>query len=174
MCRLLLFPLREERPPALAVQKPGHDNLAHRRRKIPLHLAHLRQISDAPAALLAVDLDLSFDGLDETEHGLHQGGFAGAVFAHDAHIIPRENLKRDVRNDRLVVVPEHRMVACDNRCVLITATGILHGTSNRLSGVGWARGCAALPCAGTVVKSCFNHTHLRPESQYARRARRAY
>ena len=152
---LLLFFLGEERPPALVPQKTGHDDLADRRRKIPLHLAHLRQISDTAASLAAIDADLALQRVDQPEHGLHERGFAGAVLADDTHIIAGENLKAQVRYHRLVVVPQSRVIAADDGCVLVATAIVLHGILRRV----------LFPCF-IAQNPTYHHTRKRSESQY--------
>ena len=93
-----------EGPEAIARLAAGQHDLPYGCGEIPLHLGLLGQVADLAGGKARPPDDLTVPGRDEPEKGAHQRGLAGAVFAHDAEIIPLVDGKVEPGQDLLVLV----------------------------------------------------------------------
>ena len=100
----------EKVQPALVGKAREHD-LAHRSGKIALRARLLRKVADGARALRGA-VDRAGERRDQPEQAFHQRRLAAAVLAHHAEVIPRADGKRQMLEQRAVLVAEACVTAC--------------------------------------------------------------
>ena len=107
-----LFPAVEGAQPHAVLAAREHD-LAHRGREVALHLGLLRQIADLPRAQAVGKADRPADRRLQSQQRAHERGLAGAVFAHNAEIIPGVHLKTQPAQQPGVFIAQGQLITDD-------------------------------------------------------------
>ena len=100
-----LFFLGVEGSPAPLPLETGKHNFQHRGGEIPLHLGLLGQIANL-GGLQSLHVYGASQGRGEIQNGFHQGGLAGAVFSHDAQIVPGVDRKVQTGDNGFSVIAQ--------------------------------------------------------------------
>ena len=102
-----------EGPHALPSLAAGKDDLIDAGGEIPLNQGLLGQVADLILMKTVPREDLPLEGADQAEDRFHQGGFAGAVFSHDAEIVADIHFKVNVLQDGLSLISEGEIPAAE-------------------------------------------------------------
>ena len=97
---------RVEQPVAACTEKARAHHLRHRGGKVLLGPGLLGQIADGSAPERPAPLNAARQGGQQAQQAFEQRGLAGAVFTHDADVVPPAHLKIQMLPNGLALIAQ--------------------------------------------------------------------